>query len=118
MKVNHVPENEFFMNSHSFNLQHINYFWKHDCMELYALLCIQLLIIFDVSVFFRELARQKGCGFITVDCTSHYTACAAKKLGFKLHYTLNYEDYKVDGKTVFRPAHPHKELTVYTQRII
>lgn len=72
----------------------------------------------DLMIKTRELARQKGCGFITVDCTSHYTACAAKKLGFKLHYTLNYEDYKVDGKTVFRPAHPHKELTVYTQRII
>ncbi|XP_057662355.1 arylalkylamine N-acetyltransferase 1-like [Diorhabda carinulata] len=65
----------------------------------------------------REIARYEGCGFISVDCTSHYTACAAKKLGFDLHYTLNYEDYKIDGKVVFKPEPPHKSVTVYTQRI-
>ncbi|CAG9854165.1 unnamed protein product [Phyllotreta striolata] len=72
----------------------------------------------DLMVKTRELARQKGCGFITVDCSSYYTACAARKLGFKPHYTLNYEDYKVDGEVVFRPEAPHKALTVYTQRIV
>ncbi|XP_072376342.1 arylalkylamine N-acetyltransferase 1-like [Diabrotica undecimpunctata] len=71
----------------------------------------------DLMAKTRELARLKGCGFITVDCTSHYTACAAKKLGFDLHYTLNYADYKVDDKVVFKPEPPHKALTVYTQKI-
>ncbi|KAG5880987.1 hypothetical protein JTB14_024525 [Gonioctena quinquepunctata] len=66
----------------------------------------------------RDLAKQMGCGFITVDCTSHYTACAAKKLGFEKHYTLRYEDYKVNGEVVFNPAVPHKAVTVYTQRIL
>ncbi|KAG5892440.1 hypothetical protein JTB14_009848 [Gonioctena quinquepunctata] len=72
----------------------------------------------DLMAKTRELAKQMGCGFITVDCTSHYTACAAKKLGFEKHYALRYEDYKVNGEVVFDPAVPHKALTVYTQRIL
>ncbi|CAH1160175.1 unnamed protein product [Phaedon cochleariae] len=64
-----------------------------------------------------DLAKGRGCGFCSVDCSSYYTARAAKKLGFELHYTLKYEDYKVDGKSVFDPVAPHKAMTVYTQKI-
>lgn len=65
----------------------------------------------------RELAKEHGCGFMTVDCTSHFTACALKKLGFELHYSLKYSDYKVNGEVVLKPASPHVAVTVYTQRI-
>ncbi|XP_074037780.1 dopamine N acetyltransferase isoform X2 [Leptinotarsa decemlineata] len=71
----------------------------------------------DLMARTRDIARKIGCGFVSVDCTSHYSACAARKLGFEKHYTLRYEDYKVDGKVLFTPEAPHRALTVYTQKI-
>jgi arylalkylamine N-acetyltransferase len=65
----------------------------------------------------RDLARELGCGIMTADCTSHFTARALKKLGFECIYSLKYEDYKVNGEVVFTPATPHAAVTVYTQRI-
>lgn len=65
----------------------------------------------------RDLAKEHGCGFMTVDCTSHFTALALKKLGFDLHYSLNYADYKPNGKIVLKPSPPHLAVTVYTQKI-
>ncbi|RZB38781.1 dopamine N acetyltransferase, partial [Asbolus verrucosus] len=65
----------------------------------------------------RELARELGCGIMTVDCTSHFTARALKKLGFECIYSLKYEDYKINGEVVFTPEKPHAAVTVYTQRI-
>lgn len=76
---------------------------------------IELLIL--SFFFFREFAKEQGCGFMTVDCTSHFTACALKKLGFELHYSLKYADYKVNGEVMLKPASPHVAVTVYTQRI-
>ncbi|KYB28020.1 Dopamine N-acetyltransferase-like Protein [Tribolium castaneum] len=66
----------------------------------------------------RDLARELGCGIMTADCTSHFTARALKKLGFECIYSLNYEDYKVNGEVVFTPETPHAAVTVYTQRIV
>ncbi|KAF7271333.1 hypothetical protein GWI33_015777 [Rhynchophorus ferrugineus] len=65
----------------------------------------------------RELAKQIGAGFITVDCTSHFTALAVKKLGFELHYKLNYADHKENDEVVFKPELPHEAVTVYVQKI-
>ncbi|XP_023015621.2 arylalkylamine N-acetyltransferase 1 isoform X1 [Leptinotarsa decemlineata] len=65
----------------------------------------------------RELARQRGCGFIAIGCTGKFSAKVAEKLGFKLQYSLKYADYKVNGKVVFEPEAPHSSLTVYTQRL-
>lgn len=65
----------------------------------------------------RDMARDLGCGFITVDCTSHFTALALKKLGFELHYSLKYSDYKENGEAVFKPEPPHEAVTVYVQKI-
>ncbi|XP_060531318.1 arylalkylamine N-acetyltransferase 1-like isoform X2 [Cylas formicarius] len=65
----------------------------------------------------RELAKNLGCGFMTVDCTSHFTALALKKLGFELVYTLKYADYVDNGEVVFEPEPPHDAVTVYVQRI-
>lgn len=70
-----------------------------------------------IFLFYREIARERGCGFMTVDCTSHFTAMALKRLGFEQIYSLNYADYKPDGKVVFEPEPPHKAVTVYVQKI-
>lgn len=65
----------------------------------------------------RDMAKELGAGFMTVDCTSHFTALALKKLGFELHYSLNYADHKEDGEVVFKPEPPHEAVTVYVQKI-
>ncbi|KAH1019877.1 hypothetical protein HUJ04_009628 [Dendroctonus ponderosae] len=65
----------------------------------------------------RELAKELGTGFMTVECTSHFTALALKKLGFELHYALKYADHKENGKTVFQPEPPYEACTVYVQKI-
>lgn len=69
------------------------------------------------SLHYREIARERGCGFMTVDCTSHFTAMALKRLGFEKIWGLNYSDYKPNGEVVFEPEEPHKAVTVYAQKI-
>ncbi|CAG9821515.1 unnamed protein product [Phaedon cochleariae] len=64
-----------------------------------------------------ELGKERGCGFVTAQCTNHFSALAMKKLGFQLHYSLDYADYKVDGKVVFRTKPPHEAVTVYSKKI-
>ncbi|CAH1118729.1 unnamed protein product [Phaedon cochleariae] len=64
-----------------------------------------------------ELGKQHGCGFMVVDCSSHFTARALKSLGFELIYSMDYADYEVNGEVVFKPPPPHKAFTVYTKII-
>ncbi|KAK9738015.1 Acetyltransferase (GNAT) family [Popillia japonica] len=65
----------------------------------------------------RDLAREQGVKLMRVDCTSHFSAKAIARLGFECIYRLKYEDYKENGRAVFDPEAPHKEVTVYIQRI-
>ncbi|KAG5867782.1 hypothetical protein JTB14_032286 [Gonioctena quinquepunctata] len=65
-----------------------------------------------------EIGKNQGCGFMLLDCTSHFTALVAKKLGFELIYSLNYGDYKVNKEVVLKPEPPHTAVTVYTRRIV
>ncbi|XP_028129560.1 arylalkylamine N-acetyltransferase 1 [Diabrotica virgifera virgifera] len=61
--------------------------------------------------------KQLGCGFMVVECSSHYTALAMKRMGFECIYTLPYKNYKVDGKIVFNTDPPHTEATVYVKKL-
>lgn len=72
-----------------------------------------------MEIFFRyrELGKQRGCGFMKVIASSHYTARALENLGFQLLHQVNYEDYKVDGETVFKPDPPHEAVKVYVQKL-
>lgn len=74
-------------------------------------------MVYSIFYFFRELGRERGCGFMSVDCTSHFTAMALKRLGFQQVYALNYADYTPDGEVVLEPEEPHKAVTVYVQKI-
>ncbi|XP_022918295.2 arylalkylamine N-acetyltransferase 1-like [Onthophagus taurus] len=65
----------------------------------------------------RELAREQDFKLMRCDCSSHFSAKAIARLGFQCIYSLKYEDYKKEGRPVFNPEHPHKEVTVYIQRI-
>ena len=63
------------------------------------------------------MGKEFGAGFMTVDCTSHFTALALRKLGFELHYSLNYSEHLENGEVVFEPELPHEACTVYVQKI-
>nr|XP_023025537.1 dopamine N-acetyltransferase-like [Leptinotarsa decemlineata] len=64
-----------------------------------------------------KLAKDRGCGFVTVTCTSHFTALGLKRLGFELFFSLDYADYKINNQVVLRPKSPHKSVTVYTKKV-
>ncbi|CAH1390087.1 unnamed protein product [Nezara viridula] len=56
----------------------------------------------------KRIACENGFQMIKTDATSHFTALAVSKLGYKCIYTLNYADYKdEDGKVIFTPEAPH-----------
>lgn len=80
-------------------------------------LILILMKSFNIFVFSREIAKEVGAGFVTVDCTSHFTALALKKLGFELHYSLKYAEHKENGQVVFKPEPPHEACTVYVQKV-
>ncbi|XP_072396235.1 arylalkylamine N-acetyltransferase 1-like [Diabrotica undecimpunctata] len=61
--------------------------------------------------------KERGCGFMVVECSSHFTALAVKRMGFDCIYTLPYKDYKVDGKIVYNTEPPHTQATVYVKKL-
>lgn len=66
----------------------------------------------------RDLAKEKGCCLMRVDCTSHFSARVVAKMGFECIYKLNYKDYTNGGSTpVFDPEPPHAAITVYIQKV-
>lgn len=64
-----------------------------------------------------ELGKEQKCDFMTVECSSYFTARALEKLGFEQIYRLNYEEYKVNGEIVFKTEPPHVASTVYVKEI-
>ncbi|KAF2895506.1 hypothetical protein ILUMI_10669 [Ignelater luminosus] len=58
----------------------------------------------------RELAKEKGFSQIRSICTSAYSAKILENLGFKCVHSIKYEDYKIDGKIVFKPEFPHTHI--------
>ncbi|XP_072396236.1 arylalkylamine N-acetyltransferase 1-like [Diabrotica undecimpunctata] len=65
----------------------------------------------------QAAGKERGCGFMVVECSSRFTALAVKRMGFECIYTLPYKDYKVDGKIVFNTEPPHTEATVYVKKL-
>jgi hypothetical protein len=64
---------------------------------------------------FRELALEKKCSMLRVECSSYFSGNAAKKLGFQCEYSLRYREYKNEkGELVFDPPSPHEYFKVYT----
>ncbi|VVC43653.1 Hypothetical protein CINCED_3A025131 [Cinara cedri] len=62
----------------------------------------------------KELALEKGCKMIYVECTSHFSAKAVERLGFKCIYSLDYADYANEqGEIVFKTQSPHKHAKVF-----
>ncbi|XP_056637909.1 arylalkylamine N-acetyltransferase 1-like [Diorhabda sublineata] len=71
----------------------------------------------DMMYRILETGKEKKCGFMVVECSSHFTALALQKLNFECIYRLPYEDYKVDDKIVFKTKPPHNAATVYVKKI-
>ena len=54
---------------------------------------------------------------VKIDCSSHISALAAKRLGFEKIHVLKYSDYKEGGKQVFNPPPPHYAVQVYIYKL-
>ena len=65
-----------------------------------------------------ELAKELGFPLVRMDCTSHYSALTAKRLGMEIAYSLKYSDYLTrNGRPLFDTRAPHNSATVYVQNI-
>lgn len=54
------------------------------------------------------------CQMIYVECTSHFSAKAVERLGFKCIHSLEYTDYVNEkGEIVFNTHFPHRSAKVY-----
>ncbi|VVC39908.1 Acyl-CoA N-acyltransferase,GNAT domain [Cinara cedri] len=61
----------------------------------------------------KELALENQCPVVHVECSSHFSAAAAMRLGYRCIYSLNYRKFKdEDGQTMFNPQPPHEEYQV------
>ncbi|PSN52949.1 Dopamine N-acetyltransferase [Blattella germanica] len=66
----------------------------------------------------REIAKAKGYPFIAVMCTSHYSARIARSIGMECVHKLAFTEYKNEkGEQVFVPPPPHKEATLFVQKL-
>ncbi|XP_025418855.1 dopamine N-acetyltransferase-like [Sipha flava] len=66
----------------------------------------------------RELALELECQIIYVECSSHFTAKTAEKLGFKCIYSLSYLDYvNEQGEVIFNTQSPHRHFKVYALQL-
>ncbi|SPP86144.1 dopamine N-acetyltransferase-like [Drosophila guanche] len=65
-----------------------------------------------------ELGRSKGFTLMTAFCSSFYSARQKEALGMECICSMKYEDYKdSEGKVVFTPPAPHKEIRVLAMKI-
>jgi len=73
--------------------------------------------IFKLNIkflFFREVSKEKECPIIYVECSSHFSAKAAERLGFTCIYTLYFQDYvNENGEVIFKTNPPHNASKVY-----
>ncbi|CAH1105016.1 unnamed protein product [Psylliodes chrysocephalus] len=65
----------------------------------------------------KELGRQHNAQLLVIECSSFYSAAVAKSLGFEQIFSMDYADYKKNGKDVIIPAPPHKSFTVYVSKL-
>ncbi|XP_072376345.1 arylalkylamine N-acetyltransferase 1-like isoform X2 [Diabrotica undecimpunctata] len=65
----------------------------------------------------KELAKEHGAQIIFMECTSFFSAAMAKSLGYELIWSLDYENYKINGEVVLKPAPPHKSLQLFVYKL-
>uniref|UniRef100_A0A6P7FKK1 aralkylamine N-acetyltransferase n=1 Tax=Diabrotica virgifera virgifera TaxID=50390 RepID=A0A6P7FKK1_DIAVI len=65
----------------------------------------------------KELAKEHGAQMVFLECTSFFSAAVAKSLGYELVWSLDYENYKVNGEVVLKPVHPHKSLQLFVYKL-
>ncbi|XP_050433447.1 arylalkylamine N-acetyltransferase 1-like isoform X2 [Adelges cooleyi] len=67
----------------------------------------------------KELAKELDCQMIYVECTSHYSAKAVTRLGFKSIHSLEYQKHlNGQGEVVFETNLPHDRAEVFVLPIL
>lgn len=54
-----------------------------------------------------DLAKENKSRWVTIECTSAYSAALAEKHGFKVAREIPYEEIKLNGKSIFHSKPPH-----------
>lgn len=57
------------------------------------------------------MAKQKNYCQIRAIGTNALSINIAEKMGFKPVHTMKFEDYKENGKVIFKPDPPHTHIT-------
>ncbi|XP_055920546.1 arylalkylamine N-acetyltransferase 1 isoform X2 [Eupeodes corollae] len=64
-----------------------------------------------------EYMRENSIPVMHVLCTSHFSARVMEKLGFHEVYQLPFENFKINGEVVLRPAKPHVAARILAKEI-
>lgn len=64
-----------------------------------------------------EYMRENSIPVMHVLCSSHFSARVMEKLGFHEVYKLPYENFKVNGEVLLRPAKPHVAARILAKEI-
>lgn len=65
--------------------------------------------------FTFDFMRREKIPLFYLWATSEYTKIVVRKLGFQIADEMDYKDYKVDGKQVFKPEEPHSGYAIYVK---
>ncbi|XP_028136692.1 arylalkylamine N-acetyltransferase 1 isoform X2 [Diabrotica virgifera virgifera] len=65
----------------------------------------------------KQLAKEHGAQMMFLECSSFFSAAVAKSLGYELIWSMDYENYKVNGEVVLKPAHPHKAVQLFVYKL-
>lgn len=58
------------------------------------------------------MAKQRKYCQIRAVCTNALSVKVLEKMGFKQVHSMKFEDYKENGKVIFKPNPPHSQITV------
>lgn len=62
-----------------------------------------------------EWMRENDVHLFHVMCSSYFSSKVCEAMGFKVVYSLDYKDYKVNGLNPIIPAAPHKSVQCFTR---
>jgi len=66
----------------------------------------------------KQLAIEHDFQMLKIDCSSHYSAKAAARLGFEVIYTLHYDEYlDENGRPIFIPPPPHTCAKTFVMKL-
>ncbi|XP_055376448.1 arylalkylamine N-acetyltransferase 1-like isoform X2 [Condylostylus longicornis] len=64
-----------------------------------------------------DYLKQNNIPVMHVMCSSHFSARVMEKLGFHEVYSLDYNDFLINGEVVLKPEPPHKSCRILVKEV-